>query len=369
MSKPPPEKETYKQTDFVEAAMPKGKRKGKWTTATTLLKDKIAKEVHNARKRRLNNRTGKNGKPERQGRVIHDVEKVAPNQHGKYIYYDWNEEEAEIACKSYKVAAHETTNMNDYTIINTEVGSNKRNLGTKSALVFDKNNGEFIVGKISERQSSECMGRAYDLHALYHNIKKTLRLKPDIGRGNQRSGLSSAYKISGWRKNPKGTNVSRYAFLRNAEAKDKEDALKTTEDLCDKMETASSRIGNSLQESDTFKVVKKFTRLPSVVEGKLATAINIGENYWSKCHVDNDFYYTTLSCLAPTGKDTRDIIYYFCNPEYKIAIPMRSGDILLFNPHQTHSVCNPRYKDCLIFSAYVSKKTVLTQTSDVFLNH
>ena len=95
MSKPPPEKETYKQTDFVEAAMPKGKRKGKWTIATTLLKDKIAKEVHNAKKRRLNNKSGKNRKAERQGRVIHDVEKVAPNEHGKYLYYDWREEEAE----------------------------------------------------------------------------------------------------------------------------------------------------------------------------------------------------------------------------------------------------------------------------------
>ena len=194
-------------------------------------------------------------------------------------------------------------------------------------------------------------------------------MKPDIGRGNQRTGLCSAYKIYGHRKDPRGTKVSAYAFLGNADEEDKKEALKVTENLCGNMETASSRIENALPESEIYKVVKKFTKMPSVVEGKLAAALNIGENYMSKCHVDNDFYYTTLSCLSPPSKNKNEIIYYYVCPEYKIAVPMRTGDVLLFNPHQTHSVCNPRYCDTLIFSAYVSKKTTLTQTSDVFINH
>ncbi len=101
-------------------------------------------------------------------------------------------------------------------------------------------------------------------------------------------------------------------------------------------------------------------------EWHTATAFSIGSNYWSKAHRDCDFYFTTLSVLSPTDEQHDAIVYYFAFPEYKIAIPMRSGEIILFNPEKTHSCTNPRFEGSYIFSAYVASKTVPTQATATF---
>ena len=358
-----------KITDFVADGKPKGKKKGKWSLATDILRNQVAKEAALHQMSRITNRVRKDPKDQRQHRDIRYVSKVTDNNHGRYIYHDWGEEEANDLFLSYNVSTESYVSMHDYEVIDTAPGRTERELGTRNVMVFDNDTGEFLVGKVSQRQCRECMGKKGDQNRMYKDIAKTLKIKPDIGRGNQRSGLSSAYKIYGFRKDPKGTAVSMYAFLPNSDEKDKKEALQIIGRLCEKMEKAASRIGNYLAESKIYKLIQKFAALPSVVQGQLATAMNIGQNYWSKCHVDSDFHYTTLSCLVHPSKGANDVIYYFCNPVYKIAIPMRPGDILLFNPHITHSVCNPRYQGTFIFSAYVSKKTVLSHTSDVFLNH
>jgi hypothetical protein len=58
------------------------------------------------------------------------------------------------------------------------------------------------------------------------------------------------------------------------------------------------------------------------------------------------------------GKD--DILYHFCFPTFGIAIPMKSGDIIMFNPLVPHCATNPRTATAMIYSAYVSNKTCNT---------
>ena len=88
----------------------------------------------------------------------------------------------------------------------------------------------------------------------------------------------------------------------------------------------------------------------------------------AQLHVDNDFYFTRLTVLAPEDKPhmqySKEVLYFFVFPTYEICVPLRSGDVLLFNPLVLHSCSNPRYKDSYIMSAYVSAKTILCQNSE-----
>ena len=111
------------------------------------------------------------------------------------------------------------------------------------------------------------------------------------------------------------------------------------------------------REFSVMKQVVDRTTLNSI--GDQATAFSIGVNYHSRCHTDNDMYYTLATVMAPKEVSAEEVIYYFLFPAYKIKVPLRSGDSFLFNPSLNHSCSNPKHNGCYIMSAYVSRKTVL----------
>ena len=88
---------------------------------------------------------------------------------------------------------------------------------------------------------------------------------------------------------------------------------------------------------------------------------SIARGYWSKVHIDDDYFFTYLSVLSSHDSQYDDVLYYFCFPRYRIKIPLRTGDVLVFNPLDPHSCTNSKYDDAYIFSAYSSKKTVVTR--------
>jgi hypothetical protein len=88
-------------------------------------------------------------------------------------------------------------------------------------------------------------------------------------------------------------------------------------------------------------------------------AFAVGYDYWSAIHVDDDYYYTSLSCVSERVND-RSILFYFCFPTYGMAFPMYSGSIMCFHPHIPHGTTDPTKKGVRIFSAYVSARTCNT---------
>jgi hypothetical protein len=62
-----------------------------------------------------------------------------------------------------------------------------------------------------------------------------------------------------------------------------------------------------------------------------ATQFCVGVDCWSSIHINNDFYYTNLSCLSD-NMDDNSILFYFVFPSYRVAVPIRSGDDVCFNP-------------------------------------
>ena len=88
------------------------------------------------------------------------------------------------------------------------------------------------------------------------------------------------------------------------------------------IEMAARRIGYSLYETGVYENIQAHCNVPAVGVPKLtedykkrksfATALAIGgENYWSKSHIDNDFYFTSLSVLSKQSIDSNKILYYF----------------------------------------------------------
>jgi predicted peroxiredoxin len=87
-----------------------------------------------------------------------------------------------------------------------------------------------------------------------------------------------------------------------------------------------------------------------------ATPFCVGVDYWSRIHIDNDFYYTTLSCVSE-NMDDNSILFYFVFPSYIVDVPMRSGDVVCFYPLIYHCCNDPTKHGVKIFSCYVSAKT------------
>ena len=75
---------------------------------------------------------------------------------------------------------------------------------------------------------------------------------------------------------------------------------------------------------------------------KLFGAMSAAINYNAVCHTDMDFYYSVHNCYLE-GHDPSTasaIICYFCFPTIGIAVGLRPGDVLIFNPQIPHCTCH-----------------------------
>jgi len=78
-----------------------------------------------------------------------------------------------------------------------------------------------------------------------------LKLKPDIGRGDECNGIRRSYKLFGFRKDPKSTDLGEYTFKAGVKSNVCEDMK-----LCHEIEVASSRIGNSLAKVSAYRNIQ-----------------------------------------------------------------------------------------------------------------
>jgi len=80
----------------------------------------------------------------------------------------------------------------------------------------------------------------------------------------------------------------------------------------------------------------------SLVDGtisKIWPAMVAGRNVFLNVHTDRDLVWC-LTTVVAQGAVTEgdDVICYFCFPSLKMAIPLKNGDMLLFNPNVPHCV-------------------------------
>jgi len=113
---------------------------------------------------------------------------------------------------------------------------------------------------------------------------------------------------------------------------------------------------------------KTFTTInPQSNSAKFFGGIAFGSNVFLRCHTDQDFT-MSISQVFLKGKSqyhiNDEVIVYFCFPTLGVAVPLRPGDYLLFNPLVPHCIssrCN--YEDeIMCVSMYL--KTAIVGLND-----
>ena len=99
-------------------------------------------------------------------------------------------------------------------------------------------------------------------------------------------------------------------------------------------------------------------------------SLAIGCNVFLPCHVDQDFTMSIVQAFirGVNKYDVDDsIVVYFCFPTLCVAIPLRPGDYLIFNPlipHCVSSRCN-RTQDVLLVTMYLKTAVVGLNNNDI----
>lgn len=255
------------------------------------------------------------------------------------------------------------TENKDTTNFNVILGHSKENPDAKT----------FVVLKVSEQQTAVQYQPMMNNHRVF--LKKLLDTMPNVNRGEVRCGVTRRYVCFGLRKNPLDRQLGEYAFKQGVSDADKETIKKGIRDLVKVVEKCSMielrRAGLVGDGHAGFVNVQSRFRMPSINPGGVATQLALAQGYCSPVHVDDDVFYSSLSCYDSENQKKTDkgkkrkTVYHFCFPTYGLAIPMKSGDIILFNPLVPHCTTNPRVETALIYSLYVSSKTCNTHVANL----
>ena len=341
---------TKKITAAMQCKPPVGKRRQKKHKLTCEVKSGDSISTHHISKRRGNNRQSTTVIQRK--RVVKSIQDKAVT----YFHYRWDGDIEWIDTNKKKDEHRKVEDLftSDYEILDC--------VNDTTNLIVKGEDGNLVFGKLSQRQTSE-LGTANDWEKIRVLFRNAIGMKDDIGRGKKRSGSNNCYKCFGHRKDPLGTGIGQYSFRQKVTAQDQESMVKEIGKLVDRMEQVGRRLTQQMPEHATYKTLKTKFDIPTVAtNGKaFATQFSLGRNYWSGSHIDSDYYYTLLSCLSHNKSHHHRVLQYMVFAEYKLAVPIRSGDLLWFDPLSYHSCSNPAFPDSFIFSAYVSRKTVLTQ--------
>jgi hypothetical protein len=133
------------------------------------------------------------------------------------------------------------------------------------------------------------------------------------------------------RKDPLSDAVSDYAYKQKTRVAIKTECNLGLQDFLNDIEFLTSRGLCLLLSSSEFKYVQGRYQLPTAFDSKekyaKVIAFAVGSDYWSAIHVDDDYYYKSLSFASERVND-RSILFYFCLPTYGMAFPVYSGSIM-----------------------------------------
>ena len=99
---------------------------------------------------------------------------------------------------------------------------------------------------------------------------------------------------------------------------------------------------------------------------KIFGGIAFGVNVHLSCHTDQDYTYSVVSIHLYEHQYSLDdrIVAYFCFPRLGIAVALRPGDILIFNPSEPHAVSSRCRTDDTVFCVSMYLKTAVVGLND-----
>jgi hypothetical protein len=115
-----------------------------------------------------------------------------------------------------------------------------------------------------------------------------------------------------------------------------------------------------------FKTMEPSPSSSQQKTGRYYNGIGFGINVFLRCHVDRDF---TMSIVQVHIDDhiyqvDDKILCYFAFPRIGIAVALRPGDFLLFNPQEPHSISSRCRREDEIFCISSYLKTAVVGLND-----
>ena len=105
---------------------------------------------------------------------------------------------------------------------------------------------------------------------------------------------------------------------------------------------------------------------PTIGTCRYYSTIAFGRNIYLPVHTDQDFTYSITSVhkrLRIYGDDDA-VVAYFCFPQLSIAVPIRPGDVIIFNPREPHCISSRCCYDDDIICLSVYLKSALIGGND-----
>ena len=233
----------------------------------------------------------------------------------------------------------------------------------------------FVCAKVSKRQTRELRNKSGNsLEIIREMFSESFQGKPTVPRGASRGGFGDDYICYGW--THRFTRMlHHYVFLKKTSLEKQDTLRKGIDTIAQGLEDVAVRVMRGVRNFKKFYAIKKFIDLPSVSSGtnerdeligictQMAVAFN---GYQSKLHSDDDFFLSILSVVSACPSRDDEIIYYFNFPTFNLSVPMRPGDILIFDSNFQHCCSNPKNKADYIYSMYVSNAAVDTKMREVY---
>jgi hypothetical protein len=128
------------------------------------------------------------------------------------------------------------------------------------------------------------------------------------------------------------------------------------------MDTEAIRHITSARSRVHFKTMVPSPSSSSKKDARYYNGLGFGINVYLRSHIDADFTMSIVQAHIDNHDYANDdkIICYFAFPRIGVAVALRPGDFLLFNPHEPHSIssrCN-REDDVYIISSYLKTAVV-----------
>jgi hypothetical protein len=236
--------------------------------------------------------------------------------------------------------------------------------GDRCLRIVGKEDNKFIAHLV---KTSECR-----LNSTRHDedvaaFDELFAVKNDLKRDGEHLSCQERYVAIGARVSRRNV-LGFYAFKSNV-------LMKKRKQVTKKMKLILRDITRIAQGKISPKMLKQFRRCAHVTElDKTTKSVSlwaqmvVARNYMAVAHTDRDAVFGIISCRSSKQRKFMDeatrneIIAYFVFPEYGIAIPLRNGDVLLFDPTVMHCATNPRDAKAFLFSAYTSVKVVAVST-------
>ena len=122
------------------------------------------------------------------------------------------------------------------------------------------------------------------------------------------------------------------------------------------------------------KLILKWDSIKGCKHGSILPSLSQALNTYLSAHTDEDFFYSlmTTACCHALRDDIdqyklhAEVSNYFVFPEQGIAVALRPGDLLIFNPKYHHclSSCTEAYQNKDVYSMSLYLKSAVVGKND-----